>query len=662
MGAMNALFVAARAVHYASALVLLGELVFAIAVAPHGWHKHELGDPARSARISRVMTWAIVAAAASGMLWFVLEAAAMSGLPIASAVQRDTLALVAARTSFGRVWMLRAGLLAVLCLIAFTMRRSTSVLRTSMLCAFGLLAAALYTGALAWAGHAAAGEGGEDDIEMFGDVVHLLAAGAWLGSLPALVDALRGSHSGEIAARAARRFSAIGLASVSALIASGTINAWYQVGNLPALIGTLYGRLLLVKLALFAAMIATAVVNRGILAPRVAAGDRSARRALRRNAVIEIVLGFGVVAIVGRLGITVPGAHQPVLWPLAHTLSLLPIEQSAWMQLVSAAAAMVAVIGATFILAGILRRPPRLYVAAVASIALPVALLAWLLVVPAHPTTYALSPVGYTTKAVASGAALYASSCSACHGRDGRGDASAAGTASASPKDLAEQIQLRRGGDLFWSIAHGVAGTSMPAFASRLSEIEIWKLIEFLDAQSAARNAAAMTERVKPLLPVPAPDFTYELVGAPQHTLLGSRDDRVTLLVLYTLPQSLPRLADIAASLHAYAKAGARVVALAIDGLPSTDALRDLTGAESFVGSASADVGEAYRLFANPPHETGGAPPAHIEYLIDRQGQLRVRWIGIPASANERGAATLGEIAVLFREPPRLVPQWGHRH
>ena len=659
---MSALIVAARVIHYASALALFGELVFAIAVAPYAWRNHGHGDPAHSARIFRVMIWAIVAGVASGSLWFVLEAAAMSGTPLASALNRDTLALVAGETSFGRVWMLRAGFLAVLCVVAVAMRRSTSVAATSMLCAFGALAAALYLGALAWAGHAAAGAGGEGDVETFADVVHLLAAGAWLGSLPALVDALRASRPDEIAARAARRFSAVGLASVTALIASGFINAWYQVGNFPALIGTLYGRLLLVKLVLFAAMIVVAVVNRGTLAPRVVEGDRDARRTLRRNALIEIVLGLGVVVIVGRLGITVPGAHQPVLWPFAHTLSLLPVEQSAWMQLVAAAAAMIAVVGTIFFLAGVLRRPPHVYFAALASIAVPVALLGWLLVVPAHPTTYASSPVGYTTRAIASGAALYAPSCSGCHGRDGRGNASAAATASAPPKDLAEQIQQRRGGDLYWSIAHGVPGTSMPEFGSRLSDIEIWSLIEFLDAQSAARNAAAMTERVRPLLPVPAPDFTYELAGVAQQTLLGSRDERVILVVLYTLPQSLPRLADIAANLHAYAKAGSRVIAMAIDGASSTDALRGVAGAEAILASATADVGQAYKVFAQPAHEAGDTLPEHLEYLIDRQGQLRLRWIGIPASASERGAATLREIGVLFSEPPRPVPQWGHRH
>ena len=72
----------------------------------------------------------------------------------------------------------------------------------------------------------------------------------------------------------------------------------------------------------------------------------------------------------------------------------------------------------------------------------------------------------------------------------------------------------------------------MPGFAPRLADLEIWNLIQFLDAQSAARNANAMSERVKPLLPIPAPDFAYERPGGSQETLSGPRDDRVTLLVL----------------------------------------------------------------------------------------------------------------------------------
>ena len=658
---MNTLFVTARAIHYASALVLFGELVFAIAVASSGWRNAARRDAVDSARIFRVMAWAILAGLVSGAAWFVLEAAAMSGMPLQSAIDRDTLGIVLHDTSFGRVWTVRAGLLVALCVAGIAIQRWRSVDRMYALCAFAALVAAAYLGALAWAGHAAAGQGAEEAAQKIADVTHLLAAGAWLGSLPALVDALGAHRSGDVAAKTARRFSTLGLASVIALVASGFVNAWYQVGTVPALIGTLYGRLLLVKLALFAAMIVIAVVNRGVLAPRVADADYGARRALRRNALAEMALGLGVVVVVGRLGVTVPAAHETPLWPFAYTFSTLAMEQTPWIQLVLAAAGFVALIAVIFLMIGILGRPPRVRLAALAAIVMPAGLFAWLLVVPAHPTTYASSPIGYTTKAVATGAALYASNCSACHGADGRGDGPAAGPPASRPKDLPEQIRDRSEGNLFWSIAHGIPPTAMPGFAPRLSEIEIWSLIQFLDAQSTARNASTMGERVKPLRPIPAPDFPYERVGGSQETLSGPRDDRVTLLVLYTLPESQPRLANLATSFQAYAKAGARVIAVSVGGAPAGDALDSVPGGESILASASADVPAAYALFGEP----GGAAdvvPAHAEYLIDRQGQLRVRWIGVPANPGDRDAESLAQIGVLVREPPRPLPQWGHRH
>src|SRR4029078_12948183 len=55
---------------------------------------------------------------------------------------------------------------------------------------------------------------------------------------------------------------------------------------------------------------------------------------------------------------------------------------------------------------------------------------AWLLAVPAYPTTYATSPVRYTTAAIPDVARLFAAHCAACHGSDSR---STDGTAVAAP-------------------------------------------------------------------------------------------------------------------------------------------------------------------------------------------------------------------------------------
>ena len=487
--------------------------------------------------------------------------------------------------------------------------------------------------------------------------MHLLAAGAWLGALPSLVFMLGNARPDDRAARAVRRFSILGLGSVAALIGSGLVNAWYQVGDIPALVGTDYGRWLLAKVSVFALMLALATVNRGSLAPRVATGDRVARRTLRRNAMLEVALGILIVFVVGTLGVTVPAAHQAPVWPFARTMSWQAMEQSAWIQLALPAAGAFVLVGAVVALRAVLSRPPRVPIGSLACIAAPVAWFAWLLGVPAHPTTYFTSPVGYTTRAVADGAARYSADCSACHGRDGRGERSAGRS---TLIDLTERVPERREGDLFWSIAHGVAGTPMPGFAPGIKDVEIWNLIQFLDAQSAARNATHMTERIKPLLPIAVPDFTFEFVGRPQDALSAPKEKRVTLLVFYTVPQSLPRLDELAARHRAYVAAGARVIAVPMDGSPIAAEPATAAPGVSILARVGSDVARAYALFAQ--QDPDRPAPVHVEYLIDRHLYLRVRWLGLPPADTTRTSAMLDQIDILFREPPRAPPQWGHRH
>jgi len=150
------------------------------------------------------------------------------------------------------------------------------------------------------------------------DGIHLLAAGAWLGALPPFVallaECLRDSGPRGVAAAAgaANRFSFLGIASSGAIVLSGLVNATFTVGHVAALTGSEYGRLLLAKIALFAVILAVAAVNRGVLTPRIAlaadhAGQLRAVRQLRRNAMLEMALAFVIIAIVGQLGITMPG-------------------------------------------------------------------------------------------------------------------------------------------------------------------------------------------------------------------------------------------------------------------------------------------------------------------------------------------------------------------
>jgi putative copper resistance protein D len=178
--------------------------------------------------------------------------------------------------------------------------------------------AASLVGSLAWGGHAIGAQGIEGIIHPTADVLHLIAAAAWIGTLVPL--ALLLSKTGEdadllpVARTATLRFSTLGIASVGTLLLTGMVNTWYLVGSVSALTGSNYGRLLMIKLALFLTMVGIAAFNWSQLTPRLgknadAGAAQRARRALCRNATIEASFGAAIICIVAVLGTLPPASH-----------------------------------------------------------------------------------------------------------------------------------------------------------------------------------------------------------------------------------------------------------------------------------------------------------------------------------------------------------------
>jgi copper resistance protein D len=185
-----------------------------------------------------------------------------------------------------------------------------------------VIAASAFVGTLAWAGHAVGGQDVEAIVHPAADVLHLIAAAAWVGALVPLVLLLaavdRDETSAAIARVAVLRFSTLGIAAVGTLLLTGIINSWYLVGSVAALTGSYYGQLLLAKLALFFAMVAIAAVNRERLAQRLmrSASMRVTERdtfaaisQLRRNATLEALAGAAIICIVAVLGTRAPASH-----------------------------------------------------------------------------------------------------------------------------------------------------------------------------------------------------------------------------------------------------------------------------------------------------------------------------------------------------------------
>jgi hypothetical protein len=203
----------------------------------------------------------------------------------------------------------------------------------------------------------------------------------------------------------------------------------------------------------------------------------------------------------------------------------------------------------------------------------------------------------------------------------------------------------------------------MPAFAPQLSDPEIWDLVQFVRAQSDAAAATALTNHAQPwLYAIAAPDFTFELAGRGQDSLQRTRGNPVTLLLLYTLPQSLPYLRALAAETSAFRAIGLRVIAIPLSGAANS-APADLgDDGDLIVPTVPADVITAYTMFARRDVDAANARPVQVDYLIDRQGYIRARWIGVPDSPPARVAETFDQAELLFRERQRPPLSTGHTH
>jgi putative copper resistance protein D len=106
------------------------------------------------------------------------------------------------------------------------------------------------------------------------------------------------------AVTAMRRFSFWGQFDVALVVLTGTVNVALTSG-FASFAPTPYRILLGTKLVLVATMVALALVNRYVLAPRLRP-DGAAVGALTRSCVAEVVLGAMVVALVSLFGLLDP--------------------------------------------------------------------------------------------------------------------------------------------------------------------------------------------------------------------------------------------------------------------------------------------------------------------------------------------------------------------
>lgn len=286
------------------------DLMLLFGIAAFGLYTAGLTDSAPTGAKHGALAFIALAGLVLSGVYLVDTVASMSGVDIAH-VDRRSIGDFLLSTAAGLAWLVRVAALALVLV-------GTAAPRRPMLL-ISVAGGGIALGSLAWGGHGAAGDGAMGIIHLAANIVHLLAAGIWVGALVVFAGlfarpATRSSDADvRFATLALTSFGPIGAVAVALITASGIVNSWVLVGpaHFGDLFASLYGRLLSLKLALFAAMVLLAASNRYLRTPSLAAAvqasdQAAAMRALRTSIALEAGCAALVLALVAWLGTLEP--------------------------------------------------------------------------------------------------------------------------------------------------------------------------------------------------------------------------------------------------------------------------------------------------------------------------------------------------------------------
>jgi putative copper export protein/methionine-rich copper-binding protein CopC len=294
-----------RWAEFVALLAVLGAVAFRFVVVGTLERRQEpAADLAERAR--QIGLGAVVLLSSAGVARLLTELGALTHAVGHSPAGPDspTVGALLVDTTWGRGWLV-GGIGAVVLLTGFALARRTR--RGWLVAAAGALAVAASP---ALTGHAAA-ESQRPFLAITVDTVHVIGAGAWLGTLllvvmagiPAALRRVPGER-GPAAASIVRAFHPLALVCVPLVVASGLTSAWMRLGSFGALTSSRYGVYLLIKVLLFACVALTGAYNWRRMLP-VLGGEAGARQ-IRRTASLELAIGAVVLAVTAALVVTPP--------------------------------------------------------------------------------------------------------------------------------------------------------------------------------------------------------------------------------------------------------------------------------------------------------------------------------------------------------------------
>ncbi|MCK5435427.1 MAG: CopD family protein, partial [Nitrosomonadaceae bacterium] len=439
-----------------------------------------------------------------------------------------------------------------------------------------------------------------------------------------------------------KRFSVVAMPVMLGIIVTGVIVADRTVDtNYGALVATEYGWLLSTKIALLVTILIIASRARSSWLPSLVQGRDSVAHGgqmLRKWVRIEFVLALLIVLLATILANTIPAKHAIIEeWPYPFRFSIdatwedPAVRMRVWWGL-----------GLLFLASGIIvvgrakkwmakRRfgiPAILIVCALAVVLPPLA-------VQAYPETYLNTPVPFDSISISNGSQLFSGNCVVCHGPQGKGNGVLAKSFSKLPADLLTEPHTERhtAGDFFNWLTRGIPDTGMPGFVDKLDEEGRWDVVNYIHAMSRGYQARLMNPKVVPNKPSQGPpNFSYSAHNGSSGILQDFWYQKAVLLVLFSWPESRARIDQLRTVYDALSEGNVEVLAVPMNDLDPKN-MAEITASIPFpvVTQGAKEITQSYILYRRTlgrPDLLGEASfPTHLEFLVDRFGYLRARWI-----------------------------------
>lgn len=331
-----------RGLAYLASAVVIGGLVFLLLVwgpAARAVGASAVAGAAFAARVRRLLGAAALLGALATAAGLGLQAAIASASTFWGALDPEILRELL-QTNFGQAWALRLIAFAAIGVVVPFLRpadaQADPVRAPAAAMHAGPPPAPDATRALSWAvavlagaalvvtpavsGHARATSPIALNVAV--DAVHVAAMAAWVGGLilllaavPAATRALEPAERTRLLAAVLQRFSPLALVSVALVVVTGVYGTFVYLDAVRDLVDSAWGRLVLVKIVLFALLIGFGALNQWRTMPRLRRlaaegappGDdgRTLRSALRAEVALAVVV-LGVTGVL--VGISPPAA------------------------------------------------------------------------------------------------------------------------------------------------------------------------------------------------------------------------------------------------------------------------------------------------------------------------------------------------------------------